>query len=264
MGKFPTLLTNCMTPKTLATLLLASLGTLSAAPRDWKSADGQRSVKGEFARRDDAGITIIRSDRKEVTIPLDKLHPDDRTWVNLNHPQAGKELPPKSAVFDQLSFGDTREQVFEKLKVSKFVEMTGSEVFAARTGLNGLFRTRKKIGGLDASLFFDWTEAGALKEITLQTPSLPGSSDQLEPCWKEFIELLTTLHGNPFNANNQLDLRPIEDGAMSGTHLWKLDHTGTAMLGAAREGENYQIAVRFTRENIKPVIIPATAAGQNP
>jgi hypothetical protein len=257
-----------MTSKTLLLLLAALAADLHAAPRAWKSADGQRSVEGEFVRRDAAGVTILRSDRKEVVIPLNSLHPDDRTWLNVNHPVAGTEASAPNAVFDQLAFGDTRAQVLEKLKASKFVEMTSNEAFVARTGLNGIFRTRKKIGGLDASLFFDWTESGELKEITLQTAPLPASAldDQLTPCWKDFITLLTTLHGKPFNANNQLDIAPIADGAMSGTHLWKLDHTGTAMLGAAREGDNYQVAVRFTREDIQPVIIPGPTpvAGQIP
>jgi hypothetical protein len=43
---------------------------------------------------------------------------------------------------------------------------------------------------------------------------------------------------------------------MNGTHLWKLEGQGSAMLGAAREGENYLIVVRFTRKNIQPVPLP--------
>lgn len=257
-----------MIAKSISISLLACTALLNAAPRPWKSVDGQKSLQGEFVKRDATGVTILRADRKEIVIPLDKLHADDRTWVNVHHPLAGTEVPPKAAVFDQLAFGDTRAQVMEKLKVSKFVEMTGSEVFSARTGLNGLFRTRRKIGGLDASLFFDWTDGGGLKEVTLQTAPLPANAlnDQLTPCWKEFIQLLTTLHGTPSNANNKLDLSPIKDGGMSGTHLWKLEDTGTAMLGAAREGDHYQVAVRFTTEDIKPVVIPGSAplTGQNP
>jgi hypothetical protein len=251
-----------MAARTLILILfVASVSAMEAAPRPWLSADGARSVQGEFVKRDASSVTILRSDRREISIPLEKLHPDDRAWLNANHPLPGAEPPAADMVFDKLKFGDSRSEVFEKLKDSKFVELTVAETFLGRSGLNGVFRTRHKIGGLDAMLFFDWTEDQTLKEVTLQTAAMPAGrlKDQLEPCWKDFIKLLTTIHGEPIHANPKLEIAPIEDGAMSSTHLWKLDGTGTAMLGAAREGSDYQIAVRFTRENIKPIPIPATA-----
>lgn len=230
-----------------------------AAPRPWKSADGTRSVQGELVNRDATGITIRRAaDRKEVVIPLDKLHPDDRTWLNANHPLPGTEAPAKTAVFDKLLFGDSRETVLEKLKASKFVEMTAAETFIGRTGLNGIFKTCSQVGGLDASLYFGWNEDGGLSEISLQTEALPAArlESTLKPCWKEFISLLTNLYGKPIHANDQLQIGSIADGSMNGTHLWKLEGQGSALLGAAREGDNYQIVVRFTRKEIQPVPLP--------
>lgn len=245
----------------LLAIAAAPLG-LDAAPRSWTSVDG-RSVQGEFVKRDASGVTIRRSDRKQVTIPLDKLHGNDRAWLNANHPLPGQELPAPNTVFDKLEFGDSRSQVYDKLKASKFVELTVAETFLGRSGLNGVFRTRHKVGGMDATLFFDWEEDQTLKEVTIQTTALPAGQfkDQLEPAWKDFIELLSSIHGKPIHANPKLDLGVIGDGMMSTTHLWKLDGKGTAMLGAAREGSAYQVAVRFTKEEIEPVPIPATAQG---
>jgi hypothetical protein len=252
-----------MISKVLIPLLIASAIPLHAAPRIWTSADGQRSVQGEFVKRDASRVTILRADRKEVFIPLEQLHSNDRKWLDANHPDPTIGLPPSGDVFDQLRFGDKRAVVLEKLKASQFVELTAPEVMLSRVGMNGVFRTRKKIGGLDASLFFDWTEDGGLKEITLQTTALPAAKfiEQLQPCWKEFIGLLTALYGKPINASEHLDLSSIADGGMSATHLWKLEGSGTAMLGAAREANQYLIAVRFTLENIQPVRIPAPPAG---
>lgn len=245
----------------LAAALLAD-----AAPRAWKSADASRSVDGEFVSRGTADVTIRRSsDRKQVTIPLDRLHPDDRNWLNARHPLPGSEAPPPSGVFDQLAFGDNRAEVLEKLKASEIVEMPLKETFLGRVGMNGVFHTRKKIGGLEAVLYFDWDDAGGLKEITLHTTPLPASAlhDRLVPCWKELTGLLTTLHGNPVNAKPELDIAPLEDGAMIATHLWKLEKSHSAMLGASRVGDRYQVAVRFTTEDIQPVIIPAGTAPGN-
>ena len=247
-----------MIHKAIIPLLIATALQLHAAPRPWKSADGERSVQGEFLKRDATSITILRTDRKEVIIPIDQLHPDDRTWLNATHPLPGTEVPPATAVFDQLNFGDTRAQVLEKLKASKFVEMTSDETFIGRSGLNGVFRTRKKIGGMDASLYFDWTGDDQLKEITLQTDALPATDlkEKLIPCWKDFTNLLTTLLGKPIHGDNQIHTSSIQDGSFSATHLWKLEPTGSALLGMARDGEKYQVVVRYTKQEVKPVAIP--------
>jgi hypothetical protein len=247
-----------MTSGILAILLTQSPTPAHAAPRPWKNAEGTKSVLGEFIRRDASQITIDLEKGGEVSIPLDKLHPDDRAWLDTNHPTAGAAPTDKAPVFDQLKFGDDRAQVLEKLKASKFVEMTTDETFLGRSGLNGVFRTRQKIGGLHAMLYFDWSGDNRLKEINLQTDGLPSGElkTQLVPCWKELIGLLTTLHGKPIVADNNLHLSSLQDGSMAPTHLWKLEETGSALLGAARDGEKYQIVVRFTKEEVKPVALP--------
>ncbi len=232
---------------------------LQAETRDWRSADGGKSIQGQFVKRDESNVTIRRADHREVTIPLEKIHRDDRAWLDARHPLPKVEAPPKpQVVFDTLEFGDSRAQVMEKLKASKLVKATLPETLFARTGLNGVFHTHQKIGGLETSLYFDWCGDGGLKEVTLQTTPLSGEDAEarLTACWKELIDLLTILHGKPVNANGKLDLTRIADGSMSATHLWKLEHRGTAMLGAARDGAAWQIAVRFTTEDIKPVVIP--------
>lgn len=257
-----------MHPGTVIALLLASALCLQAAPRLWSSADGQNAIPGDFLKRDATSITIRQTDGKVLTFPLAKLHPADRTWVNANHPLPGTTppvspttptaLPNKAAVFDQLVFGDTRAQVLAKLKASKFVELTVPETFLGRTGLNGVFRTRKKIGGLDASLFFDWSDAGNLKELTLQTETLPASAYQtkIEPSWQEFITLLNTLYGKPVQQNSLPRIESLTNEAFSPSHLWSLEAGGSALLGTARDAEKYQLVVRFTQKKIQPVALP--------
>ena len=240
-------------------LLIASALHLHAAPRAWKSADGQRSTEGELVSRNATSITILRTkDSKQLTIQLEQLAPNDRTWINANHPLAGTKAPDESAVFDTLAFGDSREAALAKLKSSKFVEMTTDETFVGRSGLNGIFRTRRKIGALNAMLYFDWTEDGKLKEITLQTAPLPANSykSELEPSWKEFIELLGTLHGKPVQNGPFPQMATLADGSFSPTHLWKLGSLGSALLGTARDGAKYQVVVRFTEKEILPVEVP--------
>ncbi len=240
-------------------LALAAAPALSAEPRPWKSADGVRSVQGEFVKRDATSVTIRTDAGKELTIELTKLHPDDTKWLDLHHslnPTAPAQDP--TAFFDNLTFRDTRDSTLAKLKASKIVEMTTNETFIGRSGLNGVFKTRQKIGGLDAFLYFDWTEAGKLKELSLQTDTRPGAAykTELEPSWKEMIKLLDTLYGKPVQNGPLPPPNTLADGSFAPSHLWLLEGGGSALLGTAREGEKYQLVVRFTQKKVGVVEIP--------
>jgi hypothetical protein len=235
----------------------SSLGSLCAETRPWKSADGSRSMQGEFVKSDATSVTIRNAAGKEVTIERSKLHADDLKWLdNRTKPAAVAQDP--SAFFDNLTFKDTRETTLEKLKASKVVEMTTDETFIGRSGLNGVFRTRNRIGALDAFLYFDWTESGKLKELNVQTNPRPDTAykTELEPSWTEFIELLSALYGKPAQKGPMPAMASLADGAFFPSHFWNLETGGCAMLGTAREGKKYQVVVRFTEKKPQVVEIP--------
>ncbi len=243
-------------------LLVASAISASAETRAWKSADGIRSVQGEFIKRDAASVTIRNSSGKAITIELTKLHADDRKWLEANHPlkkspAASAPAQNPAAIFDTLTFDDTRATVEAKLKASKIVEASVDETFIGRTGLNGIYQTRQKIGGMNCLLYFDWTEAGKLKELTLQTETHPVSDYKtvIEPGWSGFIELLSTLYGKPVQKGPLPSVQSVPDGAFAPSHLWSLESGGSAMLGTARDGDKYQLVVRFKQEKVVPVEI---------
>ncbi|MGL4402032.1 MAG: hypothetical protein ACRCXD_19400 [Luteolibacter sp.] len=240
-------------------LAIALAPTLTAEMRPWKSADGTRSIQGELVKRDASTVTLRTDAGKEVTIELSKLHPDESKWLNLHHsltPTAPPQDP--TAFFDNLTFRDTRDTTLIKLKASKIVEMTTDETFIGRSGLNGIFKTRQKIAGLDAFLYFDWTESGKLKELTLQTDPRPESDYKtaLEPSWKEMIELLGTLYGKPVQNGPLPPPNTLADGSFMPSHLWRLEGDGSALLGTARDGNNYQLVVRFRDKKAGGVEIP--------
>lgn len=241
--------------------LFTITGLLIGAPRPWKDPEGSRSIQGEFVSRETDKVTIRRTDGKVFTLPLDKLHPDDRKWLDANHPQAAAAAPdkaPANAVFDSLCFGDTRQQVTAKLKESKFVELTADETYLGRLGLNGVFRTRKDVGGLPCMLYFDWTEDGHLKELSLQTRPMAESSyaTRIKNCWTELIKLLTSLYGKPLQAAAYPDAAQLAEGAFLASHLWRWEGGGSILLGTARDTDGYTTVVRFTQEEIAPVTIP--------
>jgi len=250
-------------------LTLSALNALHAETRSWKSADGIRSIQGEFLTRDAASVTIRNQAGKEITITFPKLHPDDIKWLEANHsltsPPPASDSPPAvappkdpTAFYDNLTFRDTRESTLSKLKSSDLVEMATAETFIGRLGLNGIFRTREKVGGLDNFLYFDWTQAGTLCELSIQTELLPSSDykSALEPCWKELIEVLIARYGKPLQKGSLPAITSIPDGSFLPSHLWNLETGGSARLGAARDGQKYQLVVRFSEKKIQPVAIP--------
>ncbi|MCX6879827.1 MAG: hypothetical protein NTW21_39385 [Verrucomicrobia bacterium] len=248
-----------------AHLILAlgcSLLPLAAAPHPWKDPAGTRTIQGEFISRDARHVTIRRTDGLVFTLDLKKVHPDDLKWLDANHPlpatQAAEPSVDNTAVFDALHFGDTRQQVLAKLKASKIVELSIDETYLGRLGLNGTFQTRKDLGGLRCMLFFDWSEGGLMREVSLQTQALPAAAypTRLKACLDDFAKLLTTLYGPPLQNATYPPLTDLTDGAFLATHLWRLEGGGSALLGSARENEGYMTVVRFTQKEIQPVRVP--------
>lgn len=247
--------------RTLTFSLLISTLSHAEEQREWRNAEGTKHFEAEFLRRKADLITLLRADGKELTFDIGKLHENDRKYLALNHPAKGEEpeiQPDARSVFDTLNFGDDRTTVSKKLAASKMVETSVDDVFQGRTGLNGIYRTRGKIGGLYCYLFFDWSDAGRLKEITLQTE---GKSEdryisELKPCWAELIELIGPIHGRPSHKGNIAAASALSEGQILGSHLWNIEHGGTVLLGTSREGNGYQVIVRFTQDRIAPVRTP--------
>ncbi|MCU0798000.1 MAG: hypothetical protein MUF31_18925 [Akkermansiaceae bacterium] len=245
-----------MRPSSLA-LIFVLTATCMAETRQWRNHDASSSFEGSYVSHDNSSVTIRRADGSEVKVGLDKLHPEDRAWVNGLALEKTEE-DAGSAVFDTLTFGDSRKEVETKLLASKLVEPSVDPTFLGRLGLNHTFRTRQTIGGMKCDLSFGWTEGGSLNEITLQTEARDASSydDLLHKTWQELASLLTQLHGKalqegPYPARDQL-----ADGTFLGSHLWRLAGGGTAILGTGGHEGGFQVTVRFTTETIEPVRVP--------
>jgi len=246
----------------LPLIFIATLAIASAEVRQWRSADGSRTFDAEFISQDAQSVVLRRAqDHKEVRIPIASLHASDQAW--LASEKKAKSTPPSQparayddkAVFDTLHFGDTRAEVEKKLRASRIVGLTVDDAYLGRMGLNGSFRTRKTVGGLTCSLSFDWTGEGGLKEVTLQTDPQPKNAypSTLKSTWEELATLMSTLHGQPLQAGNYPDLSSLKDGMLIPTHLWKISPSGSAMLGASRDGDRYLIVIRLTSRQVQPL-----------
>lgn len=249
-----------MLPRLLSLLLLLA-GVLHADSRNWKSSNGESTFSGEFVSHDTKRVTIRRADGRVFTFDVAKLSEDDRNWLATKDSIVADDaepVPDPNAVFDTLCFGDTRKEVEAKLKTSKNVETLVDETFFGRFGLNGTYRTKQKIGGLYCELFFDWSEGGKMKEISLQTqPKDAGTYDDLlRNNWNQLAELLTMLHGKPLQTAGYPEMGDLQNDLFLGSHIWRLEGGGTAMLGTSMQANKYMVVVRFTTEKINPVTTP--------
>lgn len=246
-------------------LLTVAIGQLQGETRDWKSADGSQSFAGEYVSHSSTKVTIRRTDGKIFTLDMARLNDADKIWLTgkptTEEPESEEAAPAEAdpkAVFDTLCLGDKRDVVVKKLKASKLVHTEVDEVMMGRVGLNGIYRTRQQIGGLNCELYFDWTGADTLKEVSLQTQTVPKNVyvNRLKATWEELAELLTTLHGKPVQAGAFPGPESLQKDVLVPSHLWKLANGGSALLGTSLEGDKVMIVVRFTTQKIRPVAMP--------
>lgn len=243
----------------LIPFLTLGILTAHAETRSWRSANGNQSFRAEFITSDGTRATLKRSDRRIITVPLTKLHLDDRVWIQ-NHstpasPKTGTPQPvPEGTAFDSLEFGDDRRTVGKKLKESKIVTATISETLFGRTGLNGVYKTTSTIGDLHCFLYFEWTDDGKLREVTLQTQPVARTlyPTLLLNNWTELNTLLSALHGKPAQQAPYPAIGDLQDGLLLGSHLWHTAEKHSVLLCTGQEHDQFLVAVRITSEYIEP------------
>jgi hypothetical protein len=247
----------------ILSIILAMVLPLAAGEfRMWTNPDGTKQFKAEYISHTNDTVTLRPVGGNPMTIALDKLHTNDHKWITENHPTkaqaAAADAPDDNCVFDTLKFGDSRKEVTDKLKESKMVEANLNSTFFGRTGINGIYRTVKEVGGIHCWLFFDWDEADKLNEITLRTEDKPLEEYEtaLKPCWQELIGLITFIHGKPLQTTPIPAAAQLQNEQMLASHLWRIENGGTVLLGTSKLGDSFQVNVRFTEEKIEVRRVP--------
>ena len=155
--KHPPLEPNLIEPmlhRTIIALIIATTLSAHAEYREWKSANGSRSLAGEFVSRDDKSVTIRRkNDRRKFTLKFSQIHPSEVKWLDTHHPLPGKEFYNPTEMFDVLSFGNSMGEVIEKLENFKKVKANIPKTMFGRGGINGVFEPIHPVGELN-SLYY--------------------------------------------------------------------------------------------------------------
>ncbi len=66
-----------------------------------------------------------------------------------------------------------KDQVLKTLRRSKQLEGPPTDALLARTGLNGVFKTRQAIGGQTFALNFDYDPSGGLRAVVFYSRQAP-------------------------------------------------------------------------------------------
>lgn len=242
----------------LILLLLVPYSLLKA--REWRLIDSKKPFEADLVTFDDKQVTLKRGE-KTLTFDIEELHTDDQAWLkekDAEHNGVEKDFspPPEGAAFGHLEFGDSKATVIKKLKRSPLVEGGAADIMVARIGINGTYRTKNKLGGLPSDLFFDWTKAGNLREITFRSKPLTIESydEVMKACWIETNQVLSQLHGRPMQNAPYPDSDELKDGHILCSHLWRSSEGYSVLLGTGQERNNYSVIVRITSKKFQPVL----------
>ena len=130
-----------MTPAS-PTLLLAFclfLGlVLPADSRTWTSADG-RTLEAEFISSADGKITVRRnSDGRTLTLSLEQISPDDRTWLEERMAELNKPKPIEGPYADKIT-GDWARGEHDELPYCLYgsKDLNGAEKYPLLVVLHG-------------------------------------------------------------------------------------------------------------------------------
>ena len=121
-------------------------------------------------------------------------------------------------------------------------------------GLNGTFRIKKDLNGLNFVLFFDWDENQKLNEVTLRSVAIDPNqfNSTLHDAFTGATRLITEVYGSAVMSNPIPNSNQVGEGTILNSHLWHVDG-GTLLMGVAKEQGKLHLSIRFLEKHIDPV-----------
>jgi hypothetical protein len=147
-----------------------------------------------------------------------------------------------------INYGESREIVTNKLSNCKAVKSSMPSNMFARIGLNGSFTTTQDLAGLKFTLYFNWTDSGALEEVTFRSDALASYSydQRLKQKWQYAINLLSAIHGRAINAGEYPKKSEVTSDSIQFSHEWKTD-SGYVYLGVGQQTKKYSLNITFSK-----------------
>ena len=144
-----------------------------------------------------------------------------------------------------------KDQVLKTLRRSKQLEGPPTDALLARTGLNGVFKTRQAIGGQTFALNFDYDPSGGLRAVVFYSRSKHRGSEyetKLKSAYKALLVGLTEQFGEPVNMPEWVARESLQEGRIQYMHMWKVSPGVFLMSGLGNMGamEGYFPLFRFS------------------
>jgi len=233
--------------------IILSLVPLTA--RTWTSADGKKTIDGEYVSHTDEQVVIKRG-TKNLTVKYEFLSTLDREWVEdldkVSDPDQSSALEDAGRLKTLLALvqhGDGEGTVVRKLEKNPHIEASLSKTFLARVGLNGFFKTKETLNGKQYVFHFDWDENDRLTCITLRSEEFPRAEFKqgVKNAWLAGNKLISQSYGE---AKQTSDFPPVSslspDANLMITHVWHPEGTKkTIALCVGIDEDNAFIALNY-------------------
>ncbi len=150
-----------------------------------------------------------------------------------------------------INFGDGRDDVTKKLQKSQVVKSEVPPTMLTRVGLNGSFKTVNALKGKKFLLYFNWSDADSLDELTFRSTAYNTASynTQLKSLWNSAIQLLSSIHGKTQNAGEYPNASLLKNGGIRFSHEWQTND-GFIYLGTGKENGEVHLIITFSKEKM--------------
>ncbi len=239
----------CLLPSFWLAFLLVvanAVPLVAGTPRVWKSADGTRTLEGEFIGLDGDQITLKLKDGKTSTFSLEKLSEDDRKFAVAEHRKPKTELrellgAPGQA-FDNIRFGISRDLYDAALAKSAHTQSVGgAEIeFFGQTVVLGDFLAL--IDGRSYQ-FRPLFEEGILTDLRLEGTPVDASPDStIRSRVGEIKSLVALAFGDPAESFEFPDVENLSQGAFGISDTWNLPGGRKLYLAVSRVEKDKRLA----------------------
>ena len=114
-------------PHTLLPVIALALLQLPASARTWKEAGSDRTLEGEFSRKEGDAVMIVRPNGSTVKVPLSRLSDADQEFVAEQAAAKEKEAKAATNVFKWETDFDLAKQRAKDEDKAMLLDFTGSD-----------------------------------------------------------------------------------------------------------------------------------------
>jgi len=160
-------------------------------------------------------------------------------------------LPSLGDIIAGVEFGDDRDEVEKKLTESPLADAKINNGLFGRSGLNGSFKTTKKLANLQYAIYYNWDDNDKLKHLNLHSSSMHGKAydGELKSSWEYLVNFLSSMHGKATNAVDYPAKDQLVIDTTYFTHEWKTE-TGFLYMGPGLKKDGYTIVMSFTKTSL--------------